>query len=220
VPVMAIRATLAIICLLLMHVAMVRSAYAEAVAVGLAYACANLAIACATVGRKSLHGPWLVPVALMLGAEIAILYGYVSAIVLLLAPPVVVNALLCLLFGHTLLPGREPLITRFRRVEVGQVAPPFVSYTRHLTLLWTLLFAIATASSGAAAIWGDLTVWSWISLIAVPVANVAFFLGEHAYRWVRYGTEGRSSPLRTACVVFHPDVWRSSATRDAGAGHE
>jgi uncharacterized membrane protein len=145
----------------------------------------------------------------MLGVLISVWYGYASAVALVLVPSVLVNALLLVLFGHTLLPKREPLITRFRRAEMGFVTPIFASYTRHLTLLWTLLFAVATASSLAAAAWGDLRIWSWISFFGVPVASVMLFLGEHVYRAVRYGREGRASPLRTLRVVLHPNAWRA-----------
>jgi uncharacterized membrane protein len=192
-----------------MHVAILSGAYAAAVAVGLAYACINLGIACSMDGRRSLSGPWLVPVVLMLGVLVSVWYGYASAVALVLVPSVLANALLLVLFGHTLLPKREPLITRFRRVEMGFVTPVFATYTRHLTLLWTLLFAIATASSLAAAAWGDLTLWSWISFIGVPVASVTLFFGEHIYRAFRFGREGRASPLRTLRIVLHPDAWRA-----------
>jgi uncharacterized membrane protein len=199
---------MAFACLLFMHVAILSGAYAAAVAVGLAYACINLGIACSMDGRRSLTGPWLVPVILMSGVLISVWYGYASAVALVLVPSVLVNALLFVLFGHTLLPKREPLITRFRRAEMGFVTPVFSSYTRHLTLLWTLLFAIATASSLAAAVWGDLTLWSWISFIGVPVTGVTLFFGEHIYRAFRFGHEGRASPLRTLRTVLHPGAWR------------
>src|SRR5262249_29259919 len=187
VALLAIRYVGAITCLLVMHGTIIYGAYAEAVAVGLAYSTLNLAVACAAAGARALRGPWIAPVVLMLSAEIAVLCGYGSAVALVLAPSVVMNSLLLLAFGHTLIPGNEPLITRFRRAEVGYVTPPFVFYTRRLTYLWTLLFAVATVSSLAAALWGNLAVWSWISLIAVPLVSAAFFLGEHVYRWVRYG---------------------------------
>jgi len=219
----AIRFLLTITCLLFVHVAILHGAYAAAVGVALTYACVNLVIACSAGGRNPLRSPWLVPVILMVGAQIAVWAGYRSAVALILMPSIVMNAFLLILFGHTLLPGQESLITRFRRLEKGHVAPVFVSYTRHLTLLWTTLFAIATAVSLAAAAWGDITLWSWIAVIAIPAASLLLFLGEHAYRAVRFGAEGRSSPLRTVRIMLHPDAWRPDPAQRSGIqgrGHD
>lgn len=203
----ALRMVLAVACLLLGHAAILHGAYAMAIGLGLAYACVNVAIVWLSRGMRSLRTPWLVPVLLLLGAQIAVWLGYTSAVAVVLAPSIVLNLLLLLMFGHTLLPGREPLITRFRRLEFGHVAPIFVSYTRGLTMAWTLLFAVATAASVAAAAWGDFALWSWISFIGVPAASLSLFLGEHIYRAVRYGPEGCSSPLRTVRILLHPDAW-------------
>jgi uncharacterized membrane protein len=58
--------------------------------------------------------------------------------------PVLVNALLAWLFGHTLTGSRMPLIAHFIGVIEGpeRLALPGVApYARHLTLFWTLLMA-------------------------------------------------------------------------------
>jgi len=216
----AIRILGVIACLVFIHVAILHDAYRAAVAAGLAYSCISFAIGWFAAERRSLWSPWLVPIVLMIGAEVAIWCGYTSAVALVLAPSVVVNAMLLVLFGHTLLPGREPLITRFRRIEEGHVALKFVSYTRRLTVLWVVLFAIATIASVAAALWGDAAVWSWVSLIGIPVASVSLFLGEHVYRALRFGPEGRSSPMRTLAIVLRSDAWRDSVASRPGTFHE
>jgi uncharacterized membrane protein len=201
------RIALAVVSLLVIHVAIIKQADAAAVITGLAYAGANLAIdwqAGASAGRR---GIWFVAIGALSIALAAVLAGYASAVALLLAPSVVVNAALLALFGHTLLPGREPLITRFRRFEIGYVAPKFVRYTRLLTMLWTILFAFGTAVSLAAAVAGNIELWSWLAFVLLPALTVGFFLGEHAYRACRYGTEGRASPLRTLALILHPQAW-------------
>lgn len=208
-----LRVILPIACLVLGHMAIVSGAHATAVAVALAYACANVAIVWLGRGRPTWRTPWLVPVALLLGAQVAISRGHSSAVAVILAPSIVVNLLFFILFGHTLLPGQEPLITRFRRLEFGHVAPVFVSYTRRLTVAWTALFAVATAASLLAAVWGDLALWSWIAFIGIPFASLSFFLGEHVYRAFRYGEDGRSSPLRTVRLLLHPDAWQMNLRR-------
>jgi uncharacterized membrane protein len=86
------------------------------------------------------------------------------------------NLALCWLFGHTLLNGREPLITRFARiVRRGDMPPAVLAYTRGATLAWALFFvAIATVSlllyAGA-----PVAVWSTFSnLVCGPLVGVMF----------------------------------------------
>jgi len=208
------RIALAVVSFLVIHVAIVQQAEAAAVVAGLAYAIANLAIdwrAGAGAGRRSV---WFIAIGVLLTTLAAISAGYASAVALLLAPSVVVNAALFALFGHTLLPGREPLITRFRRFDIGYVAPKFIRYTRRLTVLWMILFAFGTAVSLAAAVAGNIELWSWIAFVLLPALSVAFFLGEHGYRAYRYGVEGRASPLHTLGLMFHPQAWLPQPTHE------
>jgi hypothetical protein len=74
-------------------------------------------------------------------------------------------------------------------------------------LIWTLLFAAGAAVSLAAAIAGDVELWSWIAFVLLPALTVALFLGEHVYRAYRYGADERASPLRTLALMFNPQSW-------------
>jgi uncharacterized membrane protein len=167
-------------------------------------------------GRRALRAPWIGIVVVLLGAQVATWLGYHSAVALVLAPSVIINAALLILFGQTLLPGREPLITRFRRLEHGEVTPMFVSYTRNLTIAWTLLFGFGALVSLMAAGMGDLALWSWVSLILLPAMTGTLFLGEHVYRAVRYGAEGRASPLDTLRLIARPEAWSLGSPRQHG----
>jgi uncharacterized membrane protein len=191
-----------------MHATIVRGAYDLAVGIGLVCASANLVIALSADPRGRAWKLWFAPVGLMLAAAIAMLMGYGAAIGLVLVPSIIVNIILIFIFGHTLLPRREPLITRFRRFHIGHVTPAFASYTRILTVLWTALFSVMGVVSIVAALSGDIALWSWVSFIAWPLTSLVLFLGEHAYRAIRYGTEGRSSPLATIVIMLDPAAWR------------
>jgi uncharacterized membrane protein len=201
------RIVLAVVCLLAIHVAIVKHAPAVAVIVGLGYAAANMALDWNLGTRAGRRIAWIAISALLALSLVAIWLGYASAIALLLAPSVLANLAMFYIFGQTLLPGHEPLITRFRRLEVGHVTPAFEHYTRRLTLLWTILFAVGTIVSLTAAISGNIEIWSWIAFVLLPALTAGLFLGEHVYRAYRYGAEGRTSPLRTLSVMFHPRAW-------------
>ena len=50
----------------------------------------------------------------------------------------------------TLLPGSEPLISRYTRFDYGRLPPDLGAYTRALTVLWAVLLAGFAAAQGAA----------------------------------------------------------------------
>jgi uncharacterized membrane protein len=201
------RIALAIVSFLAIHVAILQQSPATAVAIGLVYAAVNLVLDWRNGASVVRLAGWLSGVFILSLALAAIWAGYASAVALLLAPSVLANAVMFVIFGRTLLPGREPLITRFRRIDIGYVAPKFAGYTRRLTLLWTILFAVGTAASLLAALGGAIEIWSWIAFVLFPALTAALFLGEHVYRAYRYGPEGRASPLHTLAVMFHPQAW-------------
>ena len=211
-----IRIILTVLGLLLVHFAIVCGRYDIAMGTGLAYACVNLLLALAAHRRSQAWKPWLTTVGLLVAAQIAMAIGYEDSIGIVLAPSIVVNLAMVVVFGHTLLPRREPLITRFRRFHAGHVTPEFAAYTRTLTVLWTIMFVMAGAVSIVAAISGDVALWSWISFIGLPSAALSLFLGEHAYRALRYGAAERSSPLKTIQIVLDPRAWRDTYTARAG----
>lgn len=85
-------------------------------------------------------------------------------------------------FATSLAPGREPLITTIARRVRGALAPDIVRYTRTVTLLWTILFALQLLLSSALLAFAPLAWWSsyvtWISWVPV----VALFAVEYAAR--------------------------------------
>ena len=54
-------------------------------------------------------------------------------------------ALLAMVFGVTLLPGRTPMISRIADLVHGPLSEQVARYTRHVTMAWTFLFATMTA---------------------------------------------------------------------------
>jgi uncharacterized membrane protein len=221
--VLGLRLALFVTSVLLAHAAILRGAYWAAAATGSAASVLFLLMSWWSEGRRALRTPWIGIVIVLLAAQIATWLGYHSAVALVLAPSVIINAALLILFGQTLLPGREPLITRFRRLEHGEVTPMFASYTRNLTIAWTLLFSFGVVVSLMAVGMGDVALWSWVSLILLPAMTGALFLGEHVYRAARYGAEGRASPLDTLRLIARPEAWSPGPLRQdrvRSAGHD
>jgi uncharacterized membrane protein len=108
------------------------------------------------------------------------------------------NLLACYGFAATLLPGREPLISRYTRFDFGHLPPDCAAYTRGLTLLWAVLLA-GFAAAQAAALAGY---WQPSAVLAVEaLVGGALFLGEHAVRSLRFPHHGRATLRRTLRAV-------------------
>jgi len=141
-----------------------------------------------------IHHPlrWLAPPAV---AGI-VLFADPGAEWLLYLPPVALNLGLCWLFGRTLARGRVPLIARFALMEQGTLSGELAAYTRVLTWLWTLLFAAAALASLLLALSGSRDAWSLFTNLVNYVLVVALFLGELAYRRLRFRNYRHQSPLQ------------------------
>jgi uncharacterized membrane protein len=117
------------------------------------------------------------------------------------APPLLAAAwslLAAARFGVTLLPGHEPLITRYSRFD--DAGPPLGGawYTRALTLAWTIVFAGFALGFAAAAVLS----WPILTLsVAQPVVCGGLFLGEHALRNRLFPQHGRATASGTLRAV-------------------
>ncbi len=97
-------------------------------------------------------------------------------------PHVLFNLALMVLFGHTLLPGREPLITLFARRVHGTVPPEIVNYTVQVTWLWTVFFAATVVMSLLLYHFAPLAVWSvFANVLSLPLV-ILVFVGEYLFR--------------------------------------
>ncbi|HEX6155857.1 MAG TPA: hypothetical protein VFZ54_07530 [Burkholderiales bacterium] len=115
---------------------------------------------------------------------------------LLFIPPIAINLALAWLFGRTLLRGRVPLISRFALMEQATLSPEVAAYTRLLTWLWTALFVGAAAISLVLAVSGNHDAWSLFTNLINYLLVGALFLGEFAYRRVRFRNYRHHSPLQ------------------------
>ena len=128
-----------------------------------------------------------------------------TALVLFL-PPILINAYLAWLFGHTLAPNNMPLIERLVRLlhdPTENLDSSIVRYAARLTAVWTglfvtlaaanLLLATLTVPGGFLAIAGLATpisvsreVWSLFANVLNYLIVAAFFYAEYAYRRRRF----------------------------------
>jgi uncharacterized membrane protein len=86
-------------------------------------------------------------------------------------------------FGATLRPGATPLISAFAARVHRAMTPALLHYTRQVTWLWSIYFAVMVVLSVglfAAAPWWW---WSVFANLVTPAAAVVLFVGEYLLRY-------------------------------------
>lgn len=210
-----------------------------------AWTLASVAVLCAAaLGRPLAEGRQAAWLALpLVGVVVAALARLDAVALLLFFPPVLLNAYLAWLFGHTLASGSTPLIERLVRL-LQPPGVPFeagvIEYARRLTGLWTGLFLLfgttnlvlaALATPGGlletagirAGVRLPLEAWSLFANVLNYLIVAALFLIEFAWRRRRFpGRPYRNLPdfLRRAAAVapaLAASLGRGRSTREAGS---
>jgi uncharacterized membrane protein len=90
------------------------------------------------------------------------------------------------LFGRTLMPGEQPLVTRVSRAVHGSLPPAMEAYTRNVTAAWAaFLFGLCIVSV-LLFVLAPREVWSvFANLLLLPLVG-CMFVAEHAYRTRRH----------------------------------
>jgi uncharacterized membrane protein len=122
---------------------------------------------------------WLLP---LIPLTLYLIWSTDSVSTLLLLPPVLINLLLALVFGSTLLPGATPLITQFSRIMKGHLDDKALKYTRRVTLAWVIFFALMGMESILLALYAPPLVWSLFTNFLNYFFLLLFFLVEYFLR--------------------------------------
>ena len=123
--------------------------------------------------------------------------------------------LLGITFGRTLLPGREPMVTRFARCAHASLSPRVARYTRGVTWAWTLFFAVMALASPA--LFAALPPRSW-ALFAeglTPLLVLALFVAEYLVRLRALPAHERAGPVQAVLIYAR---YRAAAARPQPAG--
>jgi uncharacterized membrane protein len=113
---------------------------------------------------------------------------------------------LCLLFGLSLRPGRQALVSRLALCVEPCPTPGLISYTRGVTWLWFGFCAAQLIVSGCLLAAAPLPVWSmFVNVLDLPLAALTFIAEYRVRRW-------RFRHMPTASLI---DTVRAFARRDA-----
>lgn len=128
-------------------------------------------------------------------------------------PYLIVYAFLLWLFGRTLRPGRQALITRLATHVHGELPARIARYTRRVTWAWCGFFAVMAMTSMLLYLLEPLPVWSvFNNLLNIPLV-VAMYLAEYAWRLWRYPDFSHASIATVLRALRNFDFNRHSAGR-------
>jgi uncharacterized membrane protein len=109
--------------------------------------------------------------------------GGLSAESIYVIEHVAIHVLLAIVFGLTLLGGRESLITMLARRVHGGLTPDMERYSRKVTIVWTVYFVTMAALSLALFAFAPFAAWALFAGLASPLAMLALFVGEFLLRY-------------------------------------
>ncbi len=96
--------------------------------------------------------------------------------------------ILFITFARTLIAGRQPLCTRLAEAMQAPLTPQYESYTRQVTLVWSLFFAAMALVSGLLFFLAPLATWSvFANFLTLPLVAL-MFIAEYGVR--RYALPG------------------------------
>jgi len=175
------------------------------------------ALACTLWFAVSSRRPaFLVLAAALVGAVAVLLFLRTSAparTALYPIPSVVIYLVLLWMFGRTLMPGREALVTRLARHVHGTLPDDITAYTRRVTWAWCLFFVVMAGTSILLFDFASLETWSlFANVLNLPLVAL-MFVAEYAYRVLRY-RDFSHVPLLTAVRAF-----RQFGRQHASTGH-
>ncbi len=140
--------------------------------------------------RKGTYVAWLILLGVFLGGLLLWLLDSVTHLFYL--PPILINVMLLVLFGVTLLSGNTPLITQFSKILKGNLEPEQIRYTKNVTQAWVLFFFCMIIETILLAIFAPATIWSLFTNFINYLFLLVFFILEYMVR------------VRTFVDVEHP----------------
>ena len=102
-------------------------------------------------------------------------------------PPIIITALLFWLFTSSLLPSKTALITNFVSKIYDVHYYPILRYTRNITKIWAVFFALLLIENIFLMMFADKEIWSLFCNILNYVFIGALYTGESIYRNFRFG---------------------------------
>lgn len=133
--------------------------------------------------------------------------GYMDvAIYLLYLPPVAIPLLLWGVFFRGLLPGGVPLVTDIAEQVHGSLPDPLRRYTRSVTQMWAIFFAVMALWSALLPWLATITLWSLFTNFINYILAALLFVMEYIYRKWRFRDYDHPGFVDYLKIVVNADI--------------
>ena len=129
-----------------------------------------------------------------------------AAIYLLYLPPILIPLLFWSVFFRSLLPGKEPLVTHIGEQARGPLSVDMRIYTRKVTIMWTVMFALIASWSALLPWLASPALWSLFTNVINYVLVGALFALEFLYRKYRFRDHDHPSFYQYLRIVINANV--------------
>ena len=131
-----------------------------------------------------------------------------SDIYLTYIPPIVIPLSLLIIFGSSLLPGKEALITAIGEASRGPLTTTMRRYTYWLTACWCGLFVIMAILSTTLLLIGKQSLWFWFTNVFNYVIVSILFIGEFYLRKKLFPEHNHPGFLEYLAIIYHANIRR------------
>lgn len=104
----------------------------------------------------------------------------------LLFMPTMVNGVVLVAFGSSLMEGRIPMIERFARMIHRNISPERVLYCREVTKAWCVFFVFNVLITAWIAMFASLRTWALYTSVIAYILTGMMFAVEYAIRKIRF----------------------------------
>ncbi len=153
---------------------------------------------------------WLAAIVVALVTDGLFDWPTLSPPAVLLAQHAGLNACLASLFGLSLRPGANALVTRMAGAIHGALPPEMIRYTRQVTWAWTLFFITITVASLTLFLAGQPYWWSVLANILNMPLVILMFAAEYTFR-LRHLPHIQHASVRDSLQAFNAVIVNDSA---------
>jgi len=139
------------------------------------------------VDRSALKAMAIVPVVAFVAFGLGAALNSTGAV---LAAPVAINLVLLAAFGSTLRRGSQPMIERFARLTVKDLAPAELRWCRGWTWVWCGLFVVNAVAAAVLALYAPLSWWTVYNGLVAYILMGVLFAAEYVPRKLKFGRWG------------------------------
>ncbi len=132
---------------------------------------------------------------------------------LIYAPSVIIPTLLLIVFSQSLLPNHIPLVTDIGEKARGPLTERMRNYTRSITILWTVMFAVLSLGAFFTAWLGTPEVWSLLTNVINYFVVGLLFFGEFLYRKWKFPEHNHPNFFEYIRIIMQANIGKAKASQ-------